>query len=470
MSKEFNTDFIEKLSSSQYGFKDPEKYVFKTQKGLSPSVVGQISEIKKEPQWMYEFRLKALEHFLKMPLPGWGPDLSDLDLDDLYYYVRPMEEQESSWEDVPENIKNTFDRLGIPEAEQKFLAGVGAQYESEMVYHSIQKQLEEKGVIFLSIEEGLRQHPEIFKEHFGKAVPYTDNKFAALNSAVWSGGSFVYVPPGVHVELPLQAYFRLNMASIGQFERSIIIADEGSQVHYVEGCTAPQYSRDSFHSGVIEIYVKKGARVRYTTIQNWSTNVYNLVTQRALVYENGTMEWVDSNLGSKTTMKYPACYLMEPGAHGEILSMAFAGAGQTQDAGGKMIHLAPRTTSKVTSKSISKSGGRSSFRGLLYVKDGAQNSKANVVCDALILDSQSRSDTYPTIESAEDEVSIAHEASVSKVSDEQLFYLKSRGLSDEEATTMVVSGFIEPLVKELPMEYAVEMNRLIQLQMEGSVG
>jgi Fe-S cluster assembly protein SufB len=360
--------------------------------------------------------------------------------------------------------------LGIPEAEQKFLAGVGAQYESEMVYHSIQKHLETQGVIFLSIEEGLRQHPEIFREHFGKSVPPSDNKFAALNSAVWSGGSFVYVPPGVHVELPLQAYFRLNMASIGQFERSIIIADEGSQVHYVEGCTAPTYSRDSFHSGVIEIFVKKNARVRYTTIQNWSTNVYNLVTQRAMVYEGGTMEWVDSNLGSKTTMKYPSCYLMEPGAHGEILSMAFAGTGQIQDAGGKMLHLAPRTTSKITSKSISKGGGRSSFRGLIYVKNGAINSKSNVVCDALILDSQSRSDTYPTIDSAENQVSIGHEASVSKVSDEQLFYLKSRGLSEEEATTMVVSGFIEPLVKELPMEYAVEMNRLIQLQMEGSVG
>jgi Fe-S cluster assembly protein SufB len=470
MNKEINTDFIEKLNTGQYGFKDPEKYVFKSQKGLSRSVVGQISEIKKEPQWMYKFRLNALKLFESMPLPSWGPDLSGLDLDDLYYYVRPMEEQESNWDDVPEDIKNTFDRLGIPEAEQKFLAGVGAQYESEMVYHSIQKHLETQGVIFLSIEEGLRQHPDLFREHFGKAVPPSDNKFAALNSAVWSGGSFVYVPPGVHVELPLQAYFRLNMASIGQFERSIIIADEGSQVHYVEGCTAPTYSRDSFHSGVIEIFVKKNARVRYTTIQNWSTNVYNLVTQRAMVYEGGTMEWVDSNLGSKTTMKYPSCYLMESGAHGEILSMAFAGTGQTQDAGGKMLHLAPSTTSKITSKSISKGGGRSSFRGLIYVRGGAKNSKSNVVCDALILDNQSRSDTYPTIDSAENQVSIGHEASVSKVSDEQLFYLKSRGLSEEQATTMVVSGFIEPLVKELPMEYAVEMNRLIQLQMEGSVG
>lgn len=470
MNKDISTDLIEKLTMGQYGFKDPEKYIYKTQKGLSASVVGQISEIKKEPEWMHQFRLRALEQFLGMPMPSWGPDLSGLDLDDLYYYVKPTESQENSWDDVPENIKNTFDRLGIPEAEQKFLAGVGAQYESEMVYHSIQKHLETQGVIFLSIEEGLRQHPDIFRQYFGKAVPPSDNKFAALNSAVWSGGSFVYVPPGIHVELPLQAYFRLNMASIGQFERSIIIADEGSQVHYVEGCTAPTYSRNSFHSGVIEIFVKKNARVRYTTIQNWSTNVYNLVTQRAMVYEDGTMEWVDSNLGSKTTMKYPACYLMEPGAHGEILSMAFAGSGQIQDAGAKMVHMAPRTTSKVTSKSISKSGGRSSFRGLIYVKKGAKNAKSNVVCDALILDNQSRSDTYPTIDSSELEASIGHEASVSKVSDEQLFYLKSRGLSEDEATTMVVSGFIEPLVRELPMEYAVEMNRLIQLQMEGSVG
>jgi Fe-S cluster assembly protein SufB len=470
MNKDISTDLIEKLSTDQYEFKDPEKYVYKTQKGLSSSVVGQISEIKKEPEWMYQFRLNALELFNGMPFPSWGPNLSGLDLEDLYFYVKPTESQENRWDDVPENIKNTFDRLGIPEAEQKFLAGVGAQYESEMVYHSIQKHLASQGVIFLSIEEGLRQHPDLFREYFGKAVPPSDNKFAALNSAVWSGGSFVYVPPNVHVELPLQAYFRLNMASIGQFERSIIIADEGSQVHYVEGCTAPTYSRDSFHSGVIEIFVKKNARVRYTTIQNWSTNVFNLVTQRAMVYEGGTMEWVDSNLGSKTTMKYPACYLLEPGAHGEILSMAFAGSGQIQDAGAKMLHLAPRTTSKVISKSISKSGGRSSFRGLIYVKSGAVNAKSNVVCDALILDNQSRSDTYPTIDSAEDEVLIGHEASVSKVSDDQLFYLKSRGLSEDEATTMVVSGFIEPLVRELPMEYAVEMNRLIQLQMEGSVG
>jgi Fe-S cluster assembly protein SufB len=470
MEKKKTSSLLTEINTQKYGFKDPENYAFKSKKGLSVEVVKQISAMKGEPEWMLDFRLKALEQFLKMPLPKWGPDLSNLDLDDLYYYVRPMDEQGESWDEVPDTIKNTFDRLGIPEAEQKFLAGVGAQYESEMVYHSIHKQLEEQGVIFLSIEEGLRQHPDMFKAYFGKSVPPSDNKFAALNSAVWSGGSFVYIPPGVKVDLPMQAYFRLNMASIGQFERSIIIADEGSQVHYVEGCTAPQYSRDSFHSGVIEIFVKKNARVRYTTIQNWSTNVYNLVTQRAMVYEKGTMEWVDSNLGSKTTMKYPSCILMEPGAHGEILSMAFAGKGQTQDAGGKMIHLAANTTSKITSKSISKDGGRSSFRGSLKVKKGAANSRSSVVCDALILDPLSRSDTYPDIDSEENLVSIGHEASVSKVSEEQLFYLKSRGLSDEEATTMVVSGFIEPLVKELPMEYAVEMNRLIQLQMEGSVG
>ena len=403
-------------------------------------------------------------------MPTWGADISHLDLENIIYYVRPAEKESKSWDDVPNDIKNTFNKLGIPEAEQKFLAGVGAQYESEMVYHSIQEHLEKQGVIFLSIEQGLKQYPELFREYFGTVIPIEDNKFAALNGAVWSGGSFVYVPKGVKVDLPLQAYFRLNIANIGQFERSLIIADEGSQVHYVEGCTAPSYTTDSFHSGVIEIVVKKNARVRYSTIQNWSTNVYNLVTQRAIVEEGGTMEWVDCNLGSKVTMKYPSCYLMGPGAHGEILSLAFASNGQHQDAGGKMIHFAPNTSSKVTSKSISKGTGRSSYRGLLKVHKGAFNSRSNVVCDALLLNSESRSDTYPYIEIDEEDVSIGHEASVSKVGEEQLFYLKSRGLSEEEATTMVVSGFIEPLVKELPMEYAVEMNRLIQLQMEGSVG
>ncbi len=430
----------------------------------------QISAMKGEPEWMLEFRLKALDHFVKRPTPTWGADLSGLDLDNTYFYVKPSEAEGKSWDDVPDTIKKTFDKLGIPEAERKFLAGVGAQYESEMVYHSIQEHLEKQGVIFVSIEDGLRRYPDIFRQYFGTVIPIEDNKFAALNSAVWSGGSFVYVPKGVKVDLPLQAYFRLNLANIGQFERSLIIAEEGAQVHYVEGCTAPQYTTDSFHSGVIEIVVNKGARVRYTTIQNWSTNVYNLVTQRAMVQEGGTMEWVDANLGSKLTMKYPSCYLMGPGAHGEILSMAFAGPGQHQDAGGKVIHFAPHTSSKITSKSISRGGGRTSYRGLLKVYKGAEDVKSNVVCDALLLDPQSRSDTYPYIEIDEDDVTIGHEATVSKVGEEQLFYLMSRGLSQEEATTMVVSGFIEPLVKELPMEYAVEMNRLIQLQMAGSVG
>src|SRR5512140_3506963 len=462
---------LEGIGQYKYGFHDSEdKYVFKSKKGLSREVVEQISNMKGEPQWMLDFRLKALEHFLKRPMPNWGPELKALDLDNIFYYVKPSEKSEKSWDDVPDDIKRTFDKLGIPEAERKFLAGVGAQYESEMVYHSVLEHLEKQGVIFLSIEEGLRQHPDLFKEYFGTVIPIEDNKFAALNSAVWSGGSFVYVPKGVKVDLPLQAYFRLNVANIGQFERSLIIADEGAQVHYVEGCTAPSYTTDSFHSGVIEIVVKKGARVRYTTIQNWSTNVYNLVTQRSIVHENGTMEWVDANLGSKVTMKYPSCYLVGPGARGEILSMAFAGPGQHQDAGGKVVHFAPHTSSKITSKSISKGGGRTSYRGLLKVYKGAEDVKSNVVCDALLLDPQSRSDTYPSIEIDEEDVTIGHEATVSRVGEEQLFYLMSRGLSEEEATTMVVSGFIEPLVKELPMEYAVEMNRLIQLQMEGSIG
>jgi len=470
MSEQVKDKFLDQISDYQYGFSDPDGSVFKTQQGLNEEVVRQISSMKQEPEWMLSFRLKALKHYRQRPMPGWGADISKLDLENIIYYVRPAEKESKSWDDVPDDIKNTFDKLGIPEAEQKFLAGVGAQYESEMVYHSIQEHLEKQGVIFLSIEEGLKQYPDLFREYFGTVIPIEDNKFAALNGAVWSGGSFVYVPKGVKVDLPLQAYFRLNIANIGQFERSLIIADEGAQVHYVEGCTAPSYTTDSFHSGVIEIIVKKNARVRYSTIQNWSTNVYNLVTQRAIVEEGGTMEWVDCNLGSKVTMKYPSCYLMGPGAHGEILSLAFAANGQHQDAGGKMIHFAPNTSSKVTSKSISKGTGRSSYRGLLKVHKGATNSRSNVVCDALLLNPESRSDTYPYIEIDEQDVSIGHEASVSKVGEEQLFYLKSRGLSEEEATTMVVSGFIEPLVKELPMEYAVEMNRLIQLQMEGSVG
>ncbi len=461
---------LQGIDQYKYGFSDPDVSVFKSRQGLNEEVVREISGMKGEPLWMLEFRLKALKHFQERPIPTWGGDLSTLDLDKIYYYVKPSEMEGTNWDDVPSTIKDTFAKLGIPEAEQKFLAGVGAQYESEMVYHSIQKHLEDQGVIFLSIEEGLRKHPDLFREYFGTVIPITDNKFAALNSAVWSGGSFVYVPPGVKVELPLQAYFRLNMASIGQFERTLIIVDEGADVHYVEGCTAPTYTTDSFHSGVIEIIVKAGARSRYTTIQNWSVNVYNLVTQRAMVSENASHEWVDANIGSKLTMKYPSIYLMGEGARGEILSMAFAANGQHQDTGGKVIHVAPNTTSKITSKSISQGGGRASYRGLLKVHAGAVHSRSNVVCDALLLDENSRSDTYPYIEIDEAEVTIGHEASVSKVGEEQLFYLMSRGLSQEQAITMVVSGFIEPLVKELPMEYAVEMNRLIQLQMEGSIG
>lgn len=462
---------LEGIDEYKYGFRDPEDtFVFKSRKGLNKEVVEQISDMKGEPRWMLEFRLRALKHFMQRPMPTWGGDLSKLNLDEIYFYTKPTDREGRSWDEVPETIKRTFDRLGIPEAEQKFLSGVGAQYESEMVYHSIQKQLAEKGVIFKSIEHGLREHPDLFREYFGTVIPIEDNKFAALNSAVWSGGSFVYIPPGVKVDLPMQAYFRINQADQGQFERTLIIADEGSQAHYVEGCTAPIYTTDSFHSGVIEIVVKKGARMRYTTIQNWSNNMYNLVTQRAIVHEGGKMEWVDANLGSKLTMKYPSCYLVGEGAHGEILSMAFAAKGQHQDTGGKVIHVAPNTTSKITSKSISKSEGRASYRGLLKVHKGAYNSKSNVVCDALLLDPQSRSDTYPYIEIDEDDVTVGHEASVSKIGEEQLFYLMSRGLSEEQATGMVVSGFIEPLVKELPMEYAIEMNRLIQLQMEGSIG
>ncbi len=461
---------LEGLDEYRYGFKTPERYVFKARKGLDEEIVRQISAMKGEPAWMLEFRLKALKHFFERPMPTWGANLSKLNFDDIYYYVKPTDKEGRTWDEVPDEIKETFERLGIPEAERKFLAGVGAQFESEMVYHHVLDQLEKQGVIFKSIEDGLRDHPDLFREYFGTVVPYTDNKFAALNSAVWSGGSFVYVPPGVKVDLPLQAYFRLNAANIGQFERTLIIIDEGAQAHYVEGCTAPIYSTDSLHTGVIEIIVKRGARMRYTTIQNWSHNVYNLVTQRAIVHEDATMEWVDANLGSKVTMKYPSCILAGKGAHGEVLSMAFASKGQHQDAGAKMIHLAPYTTSKIVSKSISKDGGRSSYRGLLKVRRGATGVKSSVVCDALILDPHSQSDTYPYMEIAEDDVTIGHEATVSRVDEEQLFYLMSRGLSEEEAATMIVAGFIEPLVKELPMEYAIEMNRLIQLQMEGSVG
>jgi len=455
----------------KYGFRDSdEHYAFKSGKGLSREVVNQISEMKGEPPWMRELRLKALEIFTSRPVPTWGGDLSELNFDEIHYYMKATDRQGKSWDDVPAEIKNTFDKLGIPEAERKFLAGVGAQYESEVVYHSLREDLQKKGVIFVDTDTAVREYPDLVRQYFGTVIPIHDNKFAALNSAVWSGGSFVYVPAGVKVDIPLQAYFRINAENMGQFERTLIIVEEGAQVHYVEGCTAPIYSTESLHSAVVEIIVKKGARCRYTTIQNWANNIYNLVTKRAVAYEDSLMEWVDGNLGSKLTMKYPAVYMLGKGARGEILSIAFAGKGQHQDAGGKVVHGAPYTSSRIISKSISKNGGRASYRGLLKVADGAKGSKSNVVCDALILDDFSRSDTYPYIEIDEDDVKIGHEASVSKIGEEQLFYLMSRGLSEAEASTMIVSGFIEPLVKELPMEYAVEMNKLIQLQMEGSVG
>jgi Fe-S cluster assembly protein SufB len=454
----------------KYGFHDPEEYFFKSGRGLNPEVVAMISEHKNEPAWMRERRLKALEYFRARPLPQWGGNLNEIDFENMYYYIRPTEKQATSWEDLPADIKNTWDRLGIPEAEKKYLAGVGAQYESEVVYHKLKQELEDQGVLFLDMDSGLREHEELVKEYFGTIIPANDNKFAALNSAVWSGGSFIYVPPGVTVEMPLQAYFRINAENMGQFERTLIIVDEGAYVHYVEGCTAPIYTTDSLHSAVVEIVVKEGGRCRYTTIQNWSQNVYNLVTKRAVAYENATMEWVDGNLGSKLTMKYPSIWLMGKGAHGEVLSIAFAGEGQHQDAGGKCVHVAPNTSSVITSKSISKDGGRASYRGLLEVAKGAHGSKSKVVCDALILDEDSRTDTYPYIRIDENNVDIGHEATVSKIGEEQLFYLMSRGLSEPEAAAMIVSGFVEPITKELPLEYAVEMNRLIQLQMEGSVG
>jgi Fe-S cluster assembly protein SufB len=456
----------------QYGFHDPEQYSFKSQRGLNRQVVEQISEIKGEPDWMRQFRLRALDIFLRKPMPAWpAANLSEIDFDNIFYYVRPQENNaEKNWEDVPTYIKETFDKLGIPEAERKFLAGVSAQYESEVVYHSIREDLEKQGVIFLDMDSGLREYPDLVKEYFGTVIPAADNKFAALNSAVWSGGSFIYVPKDTNVEIPLQAYFRINAENMGQFERTLIIADEGSRVHYIEGCTAPIYSSDSLHSAVVELIAKPGAHIRYTTIQNWSNNVYNLVTKRAVAYERATVEWVDGNLGSKVTMKYPSVYLLGPRARAEILSVAFAGAGQLQDAGGKVIHAAPDTTSTITSKSISKDGGRAAYRGLLRVAKGAERTKAFVRCDALLLDEKSRSDTYPSIEIDEERVDIGHEATVSKVSDEQLFYLQSRGLSEVEAKTLIVNGFFDAFVKELPMEYAVELNRLLALQMEGSIG
>jgi len=463
-------DIAQVSTDYQYGFHDAENYIFKSGRGLTRSVVEQISEMKDEPEWMRKFRLKSLEYFNRRPMPNWGADLSDIDFGNIFYYVKPSEQAGHTWEEVPTAIKDTFDKLGIPEAEKKYLAGVGAQYESETIYHKLREDLTAQGVIFLDTGVALQEQPELFKKYFGTVIPPNDNKFAALNSAVWSGGSFIYVPKGVHVDLPLQAYFRINAENMGQFERTLIIVDEGAYVHYVEGCTAPTYSSDSLHSAVVEIIVHKGGRCRYTTIQNWSKNVYNLVTKRAVAYQDATMEWVDGNLGSKVTMKYPAIWLMEPGARGEVLSIAFATDGQHLDAGGKVVHCAPNTSSLITSKSISKGAGRASYRGLLKMQKGSQGSKSTVVCDALLLNENSRTDTYPYIEIEEEDVETAHEATVTKVGEEQLFYLQSRGLSEAEATAMIVRGFIEPIAKELPLEYAVELNRLIQLEMEGSVG
>jgi Fe-S cluster assembly protein SufB len=464
--KGINSDYTER-----FGFHDAENYLYKAPKGINREIVEKISEFKQEPQWMRDFRLKALDHFFARPMPRWGsPMLAEVDFDNIHYFVRASERAERSWDDVPEDVKKTFDRLGIPEAERRFLSGVGAQYESEVVYHQVHRDLEDQGVIFLDMDSALRDHEELVKEYFATIIPANDNKLAALNSAVWSGGSFVYVPPGVTVEMPLQAYFRINTENMGQFERTLIIADEGSHVHYVEGCTAPTYSSDSLHSAVVELIAKPGARIRYTTVQNWSQNVFNLVTKRAVAETDATVEWVDCNLGSKLTMKYPSVYLTGERAHGEILSIAFAGAGQHQDAGGKIVHVAPNTTSNIFAKSISKDGGRGSYRGLLEVAKGAHGAKSKVVCDALLLDEHSRSDTYPTIRIGEDDVDVGHEATVSKIGEEQVFYLQSHGINEEEASKLIVNGFIEPITKELPMEYAVEMNRLIELQMEGSIG
>ncbi|MCG3205919.1 MAG: hypothetical protein KCHDKBKB_02643 [Elusimicrobia bacterium] len=456
----------------KYGFHDEAHNVFDSGKGLTKRIVEEMSAMKGEPSWMLKFRLKALEVYNSKPMPTWGNVglLGELDFQNIHYYVKPSEKTEKSWEEVPEGVKKTFDRLGIPEAERKFLAGVTAQYESEVVYHSIRADLEKQGVLFLGMDDAVKQHPDIVQKYFSRVIPIGDNKFSALNSAVWSGGSFIYVPKNVHVEIPLQAYFRINSENMGQFERTLIITDEGSDVHYIEGCTAPTYSSDSLHSAVVELVALPGSKIRYTTIQNWSNNVYNLVTKRAVAYEDAAVEWIDGNIGSKLTMKYPAVYLMGKGARGEVLSIAYAGKGQHQDAGAKMVHVAPHTTSTILSKSISRDGGRTSYRGLLRVEPGAEGARANVRCDALLMDEASRSDTYPTMEINEKNVSVGHEATVSKVGEEQMFYLMSRGLKEQEAQSMIVNGFIEPFVRELPMEYAVELNRLMQLEMEGSIG
>ncbi|WP_113704263.1 Fe-S cluster assembly protein SufB [Nonomuraea lactucae] len=462
---------LEGLGNYKFGWADPDAAGAAAKRGLSEEVVRNISALKNEPEWMLDLRLKGLRLFDKKPLPTWGSDLSAIDFDNIKYFVRSTEKQATSWDELPADIKNTYDKLGIPEAEkQRLIAGVAAQYESEVVYHKIREDLEEKGVIFVDTDTGLKEHEDLFKEYFGSVIPVGDNKFAALNTSVWSGGSFIYVPPNVEVEIPLQAYFRINTENMGQFERTLIIVDENSYVHYVEGCTAPIYSSDSLHSAVVEIIVKKNARCRYTTIQNWSNNVYNLVTKRAVAYEGATMEWIDGNIGSKVTMKYPAVYLMGRHAKGETLSVAFAGEGQHQDAGSKMVHLAPDTSSSVISKSVARGGGRTSYRGLVQIEEGAHGSASTVKCDALLVDQISRSDTYPYVDVREDDVSMGHEATVSKVSEDQLFYLMSRGLDEDEAMAMIVRGFVEPIARELPMEYALELNRLIELQMEGAVG
>ena len=459
------------MDYSKYDFKDStEMYVHLSKKGLSKETVIEISKMKKEPQWMLDFRLRSYEIFMQKPMPTWGGDLSVIDFQNIYYYAKASDKVEKNWDDVPENVKNTFEKLGIPEAEKKFLAGVGAQYESEVVYHSLREDLAKQGVLFLDTDAALIEHPELFKKYFGKIIPPEDNKFAALNSAVWSGGSFIYVPPGVHIDMPLQAYFRINAENIGQFERTLIIVDEGAEVHYIEGCTAPVYSSESLHSAVVELVALKDAKLRYTTIQNWSADVYNLVTKRAYAHEGATVEWIDGNIGSKLTMKYPGVYLMGERAYGETLSIAFAGKGQHQDTGAKMVHLAPNTTSKVTSKSVSRLDGRSTYRGMLHVAKGATGVKSTVRCDALLLDETSKTDTYPYMEINQEDATITHEATVGKIGDEQIFYLMSRGFNEEEALSLIVNGFMEPFTKELPMEYAVELNRLIKLEMDDSVG
>ncbi|MBK8459787.1 MAG: Fe-S cluster assembly protein SufB [Micropruina sp.] len=464
-------EHLDALGKYQWGWHDSDNAGATAKRGLTDDVVRNISGLKSEPDWMLQTRLRGLKLFERKPMPHWGADLSGIDFDNIKYFVRSTEKQAQTWEDLPDDIKRTYDRLGIPEAEKaRLVSGVAAQYESEVVYHKINEELERQGVIFVDTDTGLREYPELFGEYFATVIPVGDNKFASLNTAVWSGGSFIYVPKGVHVTIPLQAYFRINTENMGQFERTLIIADEGSYVHYVEGCTAPIYSSDSLHSAVVEIIVKKNARVRYTTIQNWSTNVYNLVTKRATCEEGATMEWIDGNIGSKVTMKYPAVYLMGEHSRGETLSIAFAGEGQHQDAGSKMVHCAPHTSSSIISKSVARGGGRSSYRGLVQVQEGAHHSASSVKCDALLVDNISRSDTYPYVDVREDNVSMAHEATVSKVSDDQLFYLMSRGMGEDEAMAMIVRGFVEPIARELPMEYALELNRLIELQMEGAVG